>query len=132
MKSMLCAILFFTIISIDLPAQDWSKNAQLPGPVECITTPKRELCLATHDRENILELPLKQFENYIQEGAKHASVYPIKATGIHIPYRPLESLFKESERPDIRSFLMKMAGKLTGIRSMERVYEWLGLHKIPD
>jgi mono/diheme cytochrome c family protein len=94
-------------------AVDWSEDAWLePG---------------TH-RANLYSLDPQDLERVTQDGLAHAMVWPVTATGLRMPYRPLNELLTNPDNGTIQGLTRQVAG----FGSMEELYERLGLPPIPD
>lgn len=111
----ICATLFsFSILA----APDWSREARLPPSGE---------------RHNIFEASnATELQRLKDRGYLHAFRYPVKVTGVNIPYRPLERFIESSQTNPLRRFVFNLAGEFVPFTDFEGMYEWLGLAPFPS
>ncbi|MES2525824.1 MAG: hypothetical protein V4598_02005 [Bdellovibrionota bacterium] len=86
----------------------------------------------TESRENIYGTPASQWNDKVMAGRKHALFYPVKVTGLLIPYGPMKTFFNSAENDPVRQLLFRLAQVVTPFKSMNEVFNWLGVHKFPD
>lgn len=83
-------------------------------------------------RENIYGTPSSTWNEKVMAGRKHALFYPVKVTGLLIPYGPMKTFFNSAENDPVRQLLFRLAQVVTPFKSMNEVFNWLGVHKFPD
>lgn len=83
-------------------------------------------------RENIYRLSPSQFESTVMKGRKHALFYPVEATDLLIPYGPMKDFFESGDEDPVRKLLFKLAKVVSPFKSMDQVFDWLGLHDYPE
>ncbi len=86
----------------------------------------------TSSRENIYGTPASQWNDKVMAGRKHALFYPVKVTGLLIPYGPMKTFFNSAENDPVRQLLFRLAQVVTPFKSMNEVFNWLGVHKFPE
>lgn len=109
--------LLFSLVSYPACASydaDWSENAVIP--------------LGTN-RANIYNLDEATLLQMKTEGYKHASKYPVKVTGLLIPYSPLLNFFNADANNPMKKLILQMGKNYTGFKNETELYEWLGLNK---
>lgn len=106
-------IILFLFISISAHAQ-WERGIKI-----------------NHPRENIYQLRSSEFQNFVMAGRRHALIYPVAATELLIPYSPMKDFFESSDEDPVRKLLFKLAKIVTPFKSMDQVFNWLGLHDYP-
>ena len=95
-------------------APDWSENYILP-----LGETRANLYLVT-DSE------LEQLKN---NGYLHAMNYPVTATGLLIPYKPLLNFMNADTKNPLKKFMLTISRKFAGFKTEKELYEWLGLNK---
>jgi len=99
---------------------DWSdKTSQAPGS------------LNSQIRSNIYRLPDYALKAIQHNGRIHAQRYPVEVTGLLIPFHPLQNFLDGDSNNPLRKIANDFAGKVFGWRSMEDLYNWLGLNNQP-
>ncbi len=98
---------------------DWSQEASL-GKAEEFKS-----------RENIYDLPEREWEETINKGLEHALIYPVRVTALLIPFRPLKKFFETDSYDPLRQLIFKGAQEITGFQSLEDIFNWLGVHQYP-
>lgn len=83
-------------------------------------------------RENIYQTPSAEWNAKVLSGRKHALFYPVKVTGLLIPYGPMKTFFNSAENDPVRALLFRLAQVVTPFKSMNEVFNWLGVHKFPE
>lgn len=84
------------------------------------------------NRENIYRLSPSLFESTVMKGRKHALFYPVEATELLIPYGPMKDFFESGDEDPVRKLLFKLAKVVSPFKSMDQVFDWLGLHDYPE
>jgi hypothetical protein len=102
------------ILSCNASAQDWSRDVE-------VTTP----------RENIYQLNQEDFYKKVQDGRKVALFYPVTASELLIPYRPLETFFNSDPSDPMRKLIYQMVRSVSPFKSLDELYSWLGVHDFP-
>jgi hypothetical protein len=109
-------LFLFTII---LPswtyAVNWSKDFEVTSP-----------------RENIYELPEKEFKETVLNGRRHALIYPVSVTELKIPYRPLRDFFESDPQDPMRKIVFDLTKEVSPFKSIGEVFVWLGLNSFPE
>ncbi len=95
-------------------AQDWSRDVEVITP-----------------RENIYQLNQEDFYKKVQDGRKVALFYPVTASELLIPYRPLETFFNSDPSDPMRKLIYQMVRSVSPFKSMDELYSWLGVHDFP-
>lgn len=109
--------LFFLCLTQASFAVDWSAGARIS-----IEKP----------RENLFELPEDQFLKQTQAGMLHALHYPVKVTGLLVPYEPLVNFLEADQRNPLRRLLSRLASLQVGFSTVNEMYDWLGLNDYND
>lgn len=65
-------------------------------------------------------------------GRKHALFYPVTTTELLIPYGPMKDFFESGDQDPARRLLFKLAKVVTPFKSMDQVFDWLGLQDYPE
>jgi hypothetical protein len=94
---------------------DWSENFKLPA------TP----------RVNPYELSPDEWKRERAAGLQHALEYPIPVSGVLIPWRPLKSFLELPQITPLHSLFQSLFKNTTGVRSLDDLYERIGLHSYP-
>lgn len=82
-------------------------------------------------RENIYQLSESEFKSVVNEGRKHALIYPVAVSELLIPYQPMKTFFEAPANDPARQLLFKLARIVTPFKSMSGLYSWIGLHDFP-
>ena len=114
MKNLL-KLLLFTASLTAFSAPDWSREAEIHSP-----------------RENIYKLNESEFQNMVMEGRKKALFYPVTVSDLKIPFTPLVTFFESDPHDPVRKLIYKLAKVVSPFRSMDDVFNWLGLHEFPE
>lgn len=109
----LIKLLLFTL-SFNATAQDWGREAEIHAP-----------------RENIYELDASEFQKTIMEGRRVALFYPVTVSDLLIPYQPLNHFFESDSNDPVRKILFDLAHVVSPFKSMDDVFQWLGVHNYP-
>ena len=112
-KYVLAQFILFTLILPAL-AQDWSEGVEVHSP-----------------RSNIYQLPTADFEKKVNEGKRHALIYPVDVSDLLIPYQPLKTFFESDANDPVRKVIYDLARVISPFKSMDEVYNWLGVHNYP-
>jgi mono/diheme cytochrome c family protein len=102
---------------------DWSENARLATKED-----KSDF----KARENIYQLDEIDYINTIQSGKMHALQYPVKITGLLIPLKPTEFIFETQRHDPIRRYIFKIARRYSKLNSIDDLFNWIGLNKLPE
>lgn len=106
------ALLFLSAAALG-STPDWSENAKLvPG---------------TH-RENIYSLSKAEFEQTVRNGLGHIHQWPVTVSGLYIPYEPLNYFLESDQKNPLQKLVFKITKKATPFKSMDSLYDWLGLN----
>lgn len=103
----------------------------IPGEEFCEWHNGHKVCLRDGDRANIYEESETQWSKDVEQGARHALHYPVAVTELLIPEDTIEKFFNEDTNSLIRKLIYKAAKAIGRFKSMNGVYEWLGLHSYP-
>ena len=95
-------------------AQDWGSEVEITAP-----------------RANIYQLSLAAFEKTVNEGKKHALIYPVDVSDLLIPYQPLKTFFESDPSDPVRKVIYDLARVVSPFKSMDDVFGWLGVHDYP-
>ncbi len=115
MKNTLSKLFIFTLLfPLTTYAVNWSKGFEVTSP-----------------RENIYELPEDEFLRNVMNGRKHALIYPVRVTELKIPYKPLRDFFESDPQDPVRKVFFDLSKEVSPFKSMEEVFQWLGLHAFP-
>lgn len=94
---------------------DWSENASIEAT----------------GRSNPYSFPESELNSHIQAGRLHAVVYPVNVTGVLVPYQPLVNFFSNNDNNPLRWLLNSLFKNLSRFKTMDQMYEWLGLNHFP-
>ncbi len=95
-------------------AQDWGRDVEIQSP-----------------RENIYQYSAEDFQLKVSEGRKVALFYPVTVSDLLIPYRPLKTFFESDPSDPVRKILFDLARVVSPFKSMDEVFQWLGVHPYP-
>jgi cytochrome c2 len=115
MKYLFYKLILFIVPSLVLAQADWSRDFEVTSP-----------------RENLYLLPDTEFQDTVMAGRRHALLYPVTASRLTIPYRPLKAFFESEPHSPLKKLLYDLAMVVSPFKSMEEVFSWLGLHSYPD
>jgi len=111
--------LFPTLLFAQHPRQweipDWSESS----------------AISEKGRGNPYELEESDWKESIEQGKIHTLEYPVRATGILVPYGPLERLFKE-QRNMQDLYRSGVIPNPTHVKTLDDLFAWLGLHPYPE
>jgi hypothetical protein len=82
-------------------------------------------------RENIYQLDGPQWQQTLQQGRKLALLYPVTVSALMVPYQPIKDFFDSKAQDPVRRVLFEMAKVVAPFKSMQEVYDWMGLHAYP-
>lgn len=113
-------LLFFAVLcsaSVNAWAisPDWSRDVEIHSP-----------------RENLYQLPKEEWNKRVMEGRKAALFYPVTASQLILPYRPLINFFDTKPDDRVRQVIYDLAKVVSPFKNMGELYDWLGLHKFPE
>lgn len=94
---------------------DWSQTVEISTP-----------------RENIYEIDDNNFSSTVLAGRRHALFYPVSVSYLRIPYAPLKHFFEASPEDPIRKIIFDLTRTVSPFKSMQEVFNWLGLHEFPN
>lgn len=94
---------------------DWSKGAPVSPTGES-------------NRYGLADSDLAQS---IHDGKIHTQIYPVEVTGMLPPYAPFEHAANDTSANPLARILEIVMGDLTGIKSVDSVMAWVGLHPYP-
>jgi mono/diheme cytochrome c family protein len=114
MKKLLLPKLFLFISVLPVYAQDWTEAVEVTAP-----------------RSNIYQLSAAAFEKKVNEGKRHALIYPVDVSDLLIPYQPLKTFFESDPNDPVRKVIYDLARVVSPFKSMNDVYGWLGVHDYP-
>lgn len=114
MKKLLFAKLFLFTSILPAFAQNWSEGVEINTP-----------------RGNIYELSASALEKKVNEGKRHALIYPVDVSDLLIPYQPLKTFFESDPNDPVRKAIYDLARVVSPFKSMNDVYGWLGVHDYP-
>ncbi|MDC1174314.1 hypothetical protein OAT67_02890 [Bacteriovoracaceae bacterium] len=125
-RRMIPFLTLISLLSISAFSSEW-----LSRPVTPDWSSDAKLGLG-ETRENIYGLDVSQLEEVKKEGYIHALKWPVKVTGLKIPYEPLKYFLEEEKKNPLKRLIEKIAEKKLGYNDMDGLYEWLGLNKFPE
>lgn len=105
------------MVFITLPvafAQDWSEGVEVNSP-----------------RSNIYQYTPEIYLKKINEGKRHALIYPVDVSDLLIPHQPLKTFFESDPNDPVRKVIYDLARVVSPFKSMNDVYGWLGVHDYP-
>jgi cytochrome c553 len=114
-KQALKYILFIALFWTAASHAQWARDFEVNSP-----------------RENIYGLSQSELQRSVMAGRKHALFYPVAATSLLIPYEPMKTFFNSAENDPVRALLFRLAQVVTPFKSMNEVFNWLGLHAYPQ
>lgn len=114
MRNQALKYFLFTILLASEAHAQWARDIEVNG-----------------NRENIYGHSSSQLNEKIMAGRRHALFYPVTVTGLLIPYGPMKTFFNSAENDPVRRLLFTMAQTVTPFKSMNEVYNWLGVHHFP-
>jgi hypothetical protein len=82
-------------------------------------------------RANPYSYSAEELEPHLLRGKGHALEYPVEVTGLLVPRKPLENLIEAPTSNPLKQLLRKFIGGLTGVQTMDELFEWVGLHPFP-
>lgn len=94
---------------------DWSEGAKI----------------SPHGRANPFELSENELARRTLSGKLDTLVYPVEITGVLLPYRPIVTMMEDKKDNPIKVMLRGLFRNLSGFKSMDDVYNWLGLNVYP-
>jgi mono/diheme cytochrome c family protein len=114
------SVIFFTLFS---HAQDWSREAQLPGP-EGRYTPLH--------RANIFSASESEQAVLVEEGRRHAFHYPVEVSELNIPYRVMKNYFEAPPSDPLKKWIFQITQQVSDLKSVDDVMDWVGIHDFPQ
>lgn len=114
MKNAIFKLILFTSPTLSMAQPIWTPDYE-------VTTP----------RENLYELPQKEFEKTVMAGRRHALFYPVTISELRIPYKPIKTFFDSDASDPVRKVLFDIAKVVSPFKSMNEVFQWLGAHDYP-
>lgn len=114
--SKLTKFLLFTTIPLLTWANspDWSREAEVSG-----------------NRKNIYQFDSQEFQKRVMSGRKAALIYPVRASDLLIPYKPLKTFFESDPNDPVRRVLYEVARTVSPFKSMDDFYRYVGVHEFP-
>jgi mono/diheme cytochrome c family protein len=112
---------FFIVIKLFLFCQALTAHAQNWGRDAEITSP----------RENIFQWENSTYLKKVSEGRRVALFYPVTVSDLLIPYRPVKTFFESDPNDPVRKTLYELARVVSPFKSMNDLYQWLGVHDFP-
>ena len=107
---------FCTLTSVwGYKTPDWSANATLEEGL-----PRPDIYGHGVDLERVKK-----------EGYIHALKWPVKVTGLLVPYEPLKYFLEGSKDTALHRLIEKIGKKKLGYENLDGMYEWLGLNEYP-
>ncbi len=103
----------------------WHKDYELPGKKKCFYNHGHKVCFSDSNRKNVFNKSELEQESSIVNGSKHALIYPVTVSDLVIPYDTLTKIFKS------KKIALKIPLALKGLKSIDDIYNWVGLHKYP-
>ncbi|MFK8137960.1 MAG: hypothetical protein AB8E15_06350 [Bdellovibrionales bacterium] len=94
---------------------DWSRSYTIPKD----------------GRWNPYLLSESDFVKFRENGRLHTLVWPVEITGILLPYKPIKSFIESETRNPLRKVLAKIFQSLSNVKSMDQIYDWMGLNSFP-
>ena len=96
-------------------AQNWERNFEVLAP-----------------RENIYRLDEVAFPKQVNQGKRIALFYPVTVSDLLVPYEPLKTFFESDPKDPVRKWLYDMGRVVSPFKSMDDLYQWLGVHEFPQ
>ncbi len=66
-----------------------------------------------------------------RQGRIHSLHYPVKITGLLLPYEPIRRVADQEYNNPIREILYKIVSDISKVQSFDDITRWLGLHDYP-
>lgn len=83
-------------------------------------------------RENVYSLPTREWQETVERGKVHTLLYPVTSTKLAIPYWPLKDFLESTPDSRVRKLLFEIAKTVSPFKSMQDLYDYLGLHQYPN
>lgn len=119
MLNLVCAVFTFatwvSALSTATAGPDWHEGASVPDG----------------GRSNPYELSVSELAQAVVRGSQHALIYPITATGMLVPYAPLQRVFEQPASSAPQAFVRWLFGAVSGFSSFDEMEAWLGLARYP-
>jgi cytochrome c2 len=109
-----CVLFSLTLWSYETP--DWSEEVSLEEGL-----PRPDIYGHGIDLERIKK-----------EGYVHALKWPVKVTGLLVPYEPLKYFLEGTKDSALHRLVEKIGKKSLGFESLDEMYNWLGLNEYPN
>lgn len=85
----------------------------------------------TTARDNIYQLSPEVWKETIEQGKVHTLFYPVSTSKLAIPYWPLKNFLESTPDSRVRRLLFDLAKTASPFKSMNDLYDFLGLHPYP-
>lgn len=108
-------ILLLAMMAFANVEPDWSAGARVPAV----------------GRSNPYQLEGSEFSSARKNGKIHAQIYPVEVSGLLPPVQPLEKFFSKDSFSPLKEFMRAFLAGIMGIRSLNDLMAWIGLHKYP-
>ena len=123
-------VFLITYASSSFAAQNpWSKDATLPGKMKCFIKHNKKICLSSGNRKNILNR--NDMDEAIKNGSTHALSYPVTVSELQVPFKAVMAYFNSDTNSPIRRYIYKITQGASGLKDIDQIYKWVGLHKYP-
>lgn len=119
----LILFLTFNILPVLAKTPNWTSDFVFPkSSIDKMTD---------QDRSNIYQLAAEKLikENFL--GAKHALIYPVNNTKLLLPYNSLLKYFEAKPNSPIRTYIFKIARKITNVQNIDHFFELVGTVPYP-
>lgn len=113
--ALLLSLFSFELFSFDDIDVNWSEGFELPK----------------YGNPNPYQFEGSQFKDSLIAGRKHTLVWPVEVTGILLPFSPLAEFIDRRTDSPFRNWLSRTFSGFSDIKSMQAVYDWMGLNKFP-
>ncbi len=118
MNLIMTTLLIAALTSANLLATaDWGRDVIIPSG---------------EHRGNIYDLPEQELASSIEEGLHHTHTWPIKSTGLLIPFRPFKNIFDLKTNNPLKKLINTIVLTISPIQSENDLYAFLGLNDFND
>lgn len=82
-------------------------------------------------RANPYELQGFELKEAIRNGKIHTQIYPVKSTGLLVPYEPFRKFIEDDPKDPFRFIAQKFFHAFSRIKDINQVFRWVGLNEYP-
>lgn len=117
---------FVLLLVLALPIHIYASEFTVDSPLwsEARPTPVNGL-------SNPYSLDPNELKRQNFEGRKHALSYPVRTTGVLLPYYPIKAILESSSENIIKKLLYQFVKEISDVKSFDDMNRWLGLHTYP-